>query len=152
MWPINRALMNVDNRWRKRGTRRPVGTRGGCGEGRGPGACPGGNTMRLGSVRPTGLIPPRTSTRPPHPPHSTPCPYRTGNVHSLMRWSKSKFIRVPHPFTLSLFFRYNSLSAGPRQSPQRMEIRSDLLLDRPTSPLYSEPKVQIVVEKRTHGQ
>ena len=30
---------------------RPVGTRGGCGEGRGPGACPRRNTILLGSVQ-----------------------------------------------------------------------------------------------------
>src|SRR5713101_5156109 len=31
---------------------RPVGTRGGCGEGWGPCACPGGHTIRLGCVSP----------------------------------------------------------------------------------------------------
>ncbi|SRR5216683_2759824 len=64
---------------------RPVGTRGGCGAGWGPCACPGGMTIGLGCVRPTGLIPTRTSTRPPHPPHSAPCPYRTGDAPSPMR-------------------------------------------------------------------
>src|SRR5712664_3357365 len=70
---------------------RPVGTRGGRGEGWGPRACPGGMTSGLGSVRPTGLIPTRTSTRPPHPPHSTPCPYRKeADIpnHSAMRLAK----------------------------------------------------------------
>ena len=46
------------------------------GEGWGPCACPGGNTIRLGSVRHEGRTSTRTSTRPPHPPHSAPCPYR----------------------------------------------------------------------------
>ena len=56
---------------------RPVGTRGGCGGGWGPCACPVGNAIRPGSVRPDGRTPTRTSTRPPHPPNPTPCPYRT---------------------------------------------------------------------------
>src|SRR5216683_6574633 len=43
---------------------RPVGTRGGRGDGWGPCACPGGLTSGLGCVRPTGLLPTRTSTRP----------------------------------------------------------------------------------------
>src|SRR5258708_38545894 len=47
---------------------RPVGTRGGRGAGWGPCACPRGMTSDLGSARPPGLIPTRTSTRPPHPP------------------------------------------------------------------------------------
>src|SRR6266852_8353327 len=33
----------------------------------------------------------RTSTRPPHPPHPTPCPYRTAYVYCCIR--SSKFIR-----------------------------------------------------------
>src|SRR5579863_4582399 len=56
---------------------RPVGTRGGRGDGWGPCACPGHNTIRWGFVRQTGRLPTRTSTRPPHPPDPTPCPYRT---------------------------------------------------------------------------
>ncbi len=68
---------------------RPVGTRGGCGAGWGPGACPGGMTSGLGCMRPTGLLPTRTSTRPPHPPYSTPCPYRMQDAPSPIRLAKS---------------------------------------------------------------
>src|SRR5450759_4899206 len=45
---------------------------------KGPRACPGGNMIRLGFVKPPGHTPTRTSTRPLHPPHPAPCPYRTG--------------------------------------------------------------------------
>jgi hypothetical protein len=55
---------------------RPVGTRGRCGDGWGPCACPRGSAIRLGSVRQDGHTPTRTSTRPPHPPNPAPCPYR----------------------------------------------------------------------------
>src|SRR4051812_19119633 len=50
---------------------RPVGT--------GPGACPARPTMRAGAVilQRVFVCPTRTSTRPPHPPHPAPCPYRT---------------------------------------------------------------------------
>ena len=71
---------------------RPVGTRGGRGEGWGPGACPGGNASGLGCVRPTGLLPTRTSTRPPHPPCSAPCPYRMQDAPSPIR--SATFIRT----------------------------------------------------------
>src|SRR6266851_1285101 len=70
---------------------RPVGTRGGRGEGWGPCACPGGMTSGLGSLRPTGLLPTRTSTRPPHPPRSAPCPYRMQDAPSPIR--SATFIR-----------------------------------------------------------
>src|SRR5438132_10110487 len=66
---------------------RPVGTRGGCGAGWGPGACPGGSSIRWGSVRQDGRTPTRTSTRPPHPPHPAPCPYRTRDAHFPIRLS-----------------------------------------------------------------
>jgi hypothetical protein len=56
---------------------RPVGTRGGCGDGRGPCACPADTAIRRGSVRHDGRTSTRTSTRPPHPLHPAPCPYRT---------------------------------------------------------------------------
>ena len=57
---------------------RPVGTRGGCGEGRGPRACPGADEIASVWRRRQGPEPPpRTSTRPPHPYPSSPCPYRT---------------------------------------------------------------------------
>src|SRR5579859_2152280 len=55
----------------------PVGTGGGCGDGRGPCACPRRNMIRLGFIRPTACTPTRTGTRPPHPLHPSPCPYRT---------------------------------------------------------------------------
>src|SRR6266852_4544853 len=71
---------------------RPVGTRGGRGEGWGPCACPGGNASGLGCVRPTGLLPTRTSTRPPHPPRSAPCPYRMQDAPSPIR--SSTFMRA----------------------------------------------------------
>src|SRR2546421_9904317 len=45
-----------------------IGTGGSVDEGRGPCACP----MCLSA------LPRRTSTRPPHPPRSTPCPYARG--------------------------------------------------------------------------
>ncbi len=84
---------------------RPVGTRGGRGEGWGPGACPAGMTSGLGCVRPTGLIPTRTSTRPPHPPHSAPCPYRMqdalprfGRHHSSGGWAASVPMGMITPF------------------------------------------------------
>ena len=70
------SLMNFANRMQQCAWPRPVGTRGGCGEGWGPCACPGGNAIRPGSVRPDGHTPTRTSTRPPHPPNPSPCPYR----------------------------------------------------------------------------
>src|SRR5438046_260010 len=63
---------------------RPVGTGGGVGWLRGPGACPGGNTMRQGFVRHEGRIPTRTGTRPPVPTGrgdaSTPVIRKVGSV------------------------------------------------------------------------
>jgi hypothetical protein len=91
---------------------RPVGTRGGRGEGWGPCACPSGMTMGLGAVRPTGLIPTMTSTRPPHPPHSAPCPYRMQDALSPIR--SATFIRrrgrkrpngYDYPIRLAKFIR-----------------------------------------------
>ena len=70
------VLMNFSNRMQQCAWPRPVGTRGGCGEGWGPCACPGGNAIRPGSVRHEGRTATRTSTRPPHPPNPSPCPYR----------------------------------------------------------------------------
>src|SRR5260370_14588264 len=113
---------------------RPVGTRGGRGEGWGPCACPGGLTMGLGSVRPTGLIPTRTSTRPPHPPHSAPCPYRTEAdipTHSPIR--SSTFIRrlgrkrpngYDYPIRLAKFIR--GLSEAERSAYQYFVHIADL--------------------------
>ena|SRR6266851_2868645 len=72
---------------------RPVGTRGGCGAGWGPGACPPRSSMRWGSVRQDGRTRTRTSTRPPHPLHPTPCPYRTRDAHFPIRLSN--IIRTP---------------------------------------------------------
>src|SRR5260370_15743311 len=84
---------------------RPVGTRGGRGAGWGPCACPAGLTSGLGCVRPTGLLPTRTSTRPPHPPHSAPCPYRMqdalprfGRHHSSGGWAASVPMGMITPF------------------------------------------------------
>ena len=60
------------------GRPRPVGTRGGCGERWGPGACPGADAIGRPGVAGKGqTAPPRTSTRPPHLLSSSPCPYRT---------------------------------------------------------------------------
>src|SRR5712691_2777508 len=65
---------------------RPVGTRGGCGVGWGPCACPRWDMIPLEFRHKSWgkILEPqanrtlmRTSTRPPHPPTSTPCPYRT---------------------------------------------------------------------------
>src|SRR5260370_9782788 len=84
---------------------RPVGTRGG--RGAGLGACAGSAGLRrgLGCVRPTGLLPTRTSTRPPHPPHSAPCPYRMqdalprfGRHHSSGGWAASVPMGMITPF------------------------------------------------------
>ncbi len=70
---------------------RPVGTRGGCGAGWGPCACPRRSAIRWGSVRQDGRTRTRTrtrtSTRPPHPPYLTPCPYRTRDAHFPIRLS-----------------------------------------------------------------
>src|ERR1700680_2249513 len=83
----------------------PVGTRGGCEEGWGPCACPRGNRIRLGSVRPDGHTPTRTSTRPPHPPNPAPCPYRTvGTLAS-------------HCVRITPFGRQNSLGRGHASFP-----------------------------------
>src|SRR6266851_9418020 len=41
----------------------------------------------LSSVRQDGRTPTRTSTRPPHPPHPAPCPYRTRDAHFSIRLS-----------------------------------------------------------------
>ena len=64
---------------------RPVGTRGGRGEGWWPCACPGGLTSGLGCVRPTGLLPTRTSTRPLRPlslqDAGRTFPHSVGKVH-----------------------------------------------------------------------
>src|SRR6266849_3499965 len=48
----------------------------------------------------------RTSTRPPHPPHPTPCPYRTAYVSCCIR--SAKFIRMqdaPSPLRSAPFIR-----------------------------------------------
>jgi hypothetical protein len=56
---------------------RPVGTRGGAGWMRGPGACPRWGVTILPHGTPTKRRATRTSTRPPPCPTSAPCPYRT---------------------------------------------------------------------------
>src|SRR5713101_2340434 len=59
-----------------------VGTKGGCGAGWGPGACLVATRSSGDCVEQTGRTPTRTSTRPPHPLHPAPCPYRTlGRKH-----------------------------------------------------------------------
>jgi hypothetical protein len=73
-------MMNIDNQDRSCACHRPVGTRGGGGDGRGPCACPGSHTIHQHE----GRIPRRTGTRPPRPLHPSPCPYRTrGSVSAL---------------------------------------------------------------------
>src|SRR5712692_1384974 len=95
---------------------RPVGTRGGRGDGWGPCACPG-------CVTPPGLLPTRTSTRPPHPPHSAPCPYRMQDTPSPLR--SAPFIRrlvrkrpngYDYPIRLAKFIR--GLSEAERSAYQ----------------------------------
>ena len=75
------VLMVLNDQPRECACPRPVGTRGGCGAGWGPGACPCGSSIRWGSMRQDGRTPTRTSTRPTHPPHPAPCPYRTRDAH-----------------------------------------------------------------------
>ena len=84
-----------------------LGTRGGCGATRSSGDC----------VEQPGRTPTRTSTRPPHPLHPAPCPYRTrvastsmdritrfGRQHSLgarvvKRGREGLYGRPPSPYT-----------------------------------------------------
>src|SRR5260370_25231215 len=59
-----------------------VGTKGGCGAGWGPSACLVATRSSGACVEHKGRTPTRTSTRPPHPLHPAPCPYRTlGRKH-----------------------------------------------------------------------
>jgi len=77
-WNPFRPMMNFNNQDRQPKPQRPCcRDKGRCGDGRGPGACPRHHTIRVGSVRETSRTPARTSTRPPPPPHTSPCPYRT---------------------------------------------------------------------------
>ena len=71
-------MTRLDRQMQKCARLRSVGTRGGCGEGWGPCACPRGNNILLGfdEVPLNYIYRTRTSTRPPHPLRSTPCPYR----------------------------------------------------------------------------
>ena len=69
-------IMNVDEQNQEGACHRPGET--------GDGWGPGGQTGRQGSVRHEDGIPTRTGTRPPHPPHPTPCPYRTGGRRRAM--------------------------------------------------------------------
>src|SRR5581483_729008 len=72
------VLIKFANRIGEEACLRSVGTRGGCGEEWGPGACPCGSVIRWVFVRGRSqTAPPRTSTRPPHPLPSSPCPYTT---------------------------------------------------------------------------
>ncbi len=70
---------------------RPVGTRGGRGEGWGPCACPRGDETGWPHGTQTNRHAARTSTRPPHPPHCAPCPYRMQDAPSPIR--SAPFIR-----------------------------------------------------------
>jgi len=56
---------------------RSVGTGGGCGDGRGPGACPRRDAILMPHEIRTHRLATRTGTRPPHPLNPSPCPYRT---------------------------------------------------------------------------
>src|SRR5216683_7765993 len=73
---------------------RPVGTRGGRGDGWGPCACPGGLTSGLGCVRPTGLLPTRTSTRPLRPlslqDAGRTFPHSVGKVHQVSTGNRTR--------------------------------------------------------------
>src|SRR5579863_6306560 len=62
-----------------------VGAGGGCEDGRGPCACPRYHTIRWDGATQTNRTPTRTGTRPPHPLHPSPCPYRTRMFHSPIR-------------------------------------------------------------------
>src|SRR5712692_9090753 len=88
-------------------------------------------TMDLGSVRPPGLIPTRTSTRPPHPPHSAPCPYRMQDAPFPIR--SATFIRrlgrkrpngYDYPIRLAKFIR--GLSEAERSAYQYFVHIADL--------------------------
>src|SRR6266446_8386199 len=81
------VLLVLNDQPRECACPRPVGTRGGCGAGWGPGACPPRSSIRWGSVRQDGRTRTRTSTRPPHPLHPAPCPYRTRDAHVPIRLS-----------------------------------------------------------------
>src|SRR6266436_5735240 len=60
----------------------PVGTRGGCGAGWGLVLVLVATRASGDCVEQPGRTPTRTSTRPPHPLHPAPCPYRTpGRKH-----------------------------------------------------------------------
>ena len=54
--------------------------------------------FRWSSVKQQHLTPTRTSTRPPHPLHPTPCPYRTGaNVVCCILLHRDAPLRQPEP-------------------------------------------------------
>src|SRR5690348_16783914 len=84
-----------------------VGTGGACEEGWGPGACPCCHLVRWFSVKPNESTLTRTGTRPPHPPHPSPCPYR---------WDASallygQFIKTPEcfapPYRINIHYERN---------------------------------------------
>src|SRR5260370_6000723 len=126
----------------------PVGTRGGCGAGWGPGACPGGNASPWDSVRQDGRTPTRTSTRPPHPLHPAPCPYRTLGRKHLNGYDSpirsSKFIR--YDWFWSLMFIIDSSAPASRQgAPQeeRAEVRTIVVFSRWATGSQSDPVVPL---------
>src|SRR5947209_612775 len=112
-----------------------VGTRGGGVEGKGPCACPGGrvrfdgiNMFMGGQANRTG-----TSTRPPHPPHTAPCPYARAmdyaGIQSVHGWASQQDgdkheapASAPHrPLSLRAC-RLCALKAHPSIVPTRMPI------------------------------
>src|SRR5215472_13178408 len=79
-------MLTIESGHGSRRPPRPVGTGGGCGDGWGPCACPGGHTLRWDAVTPTERTRARTGTRPPHPPN--PAPLSLQNVGpQASRWS-----------------------------------------------------------------
>ena len=99
--------MIFDNRTGECAWPRPVGTRGGVGWMRGPCACPCRNATMLLHGTLANRVATRTSTRPPHPPHPSPCPYRRRG-HSPIR--SSKFIRQLRSFVDHFENEQNSCS------------------------------------------
>src|SRR5579864_90013 len=100
MWPIHRARMNVDNRMEEERYPASCRDKGWMWSGEGALCLSWWQHDASGFREANRSHPTQDKHKAPHPPHSTPCPYRTGNVHDLIRLST--FIRVPHPFTIPL--------------------------------------------------
>src|ERR1700736_3712545 len=90
------VLMIFDNRIQQCTLLRPVGTRGGCGDGWGPCACPRWGATILPHGTPTNRTPTRTGTRPPHPPNPAHCPYRTEHTNYPIRSPSSLSLILQH--------------------------------------------------------